>query len=182
MKPKIMLHEGEEILFEERPSDKYIKVLFLSRAWHLLCFAIIIVVALAYHSKDLNLSAGVGILPTVIGVIIVILLVVLAGLYYLSKAAMKRHWYFLTNQRIILYSGFISINKKYIPYSRVADVNITQNLFHRLVGLSRVRVDETMAGGFSRRGNLAGVNFVDGLTAEDADKFAHFVSQHMVTN
>ena len=179
MKPKIMLHDGEKVLFEEKPSERYFKILFFSRVWHSIYTCIILAIAISWGYYKM-----IGDNPNIIlyGIILAIVLFIVSTLltYFISRASMNRHWYFLTNQRIILYSGFISISKKYIPYSRVADVNITQDLFHRLFGLSRVRVDETMAAAISASG-LGGVNYIEGLTAEDADKFAHFVSQHMTT-
>lgn len=58
--------------------------------------------------------------------------------FVILNFARRQIFYTLTNQRCIVTSTFILTKKNFIPYNRIADVNLNQNLIERCLGLARV--------------------------------------------
>lgn len=74
------------------------------------------------------------------GLVIIVLLLFALGYVFLFNAA-KSYRYIVTNERIILTYGFLSINSRSIPLDKIVDINVRASFFERLFGLASVRID-----------------------------------------
>ena len=104
-------------------------------------------------------SIGSGVLGDVIGVpfdlvFVLFPLAFIAGLGY-QVAYYSRFDYDLTPDTFDITSGVFGRQEREIPYRRVQNVDITESLFHRLVGVAVVNIET--AGGSETEGQL---NFV----------------------
>ncbi|PHQ82271.1 MAG: hypothetical protein COB66_00610 [Coxiella sp. (in: Bacteria)] len=190
------LHEGEEILLNIKPHKKFAWYWALSRIRHVLLILIILAIFFVFSGGD-NSGNNASVSQTLeqgksffhhygagVFVGLLVVAVVLFFLIYLwARMATKKYDYCITNQRCILTSGFLSLNKRMIPYSSVNDVNMRTSLVERLFGLTSVYLDSigTMMSGsrFRSGSNSNNTTRLEGITMEDCDKVMEIVSKHI---
>lgn len=181
MKPRINLHDHETLLIEGQPRPVLVGYLFISKA---LFYTILMTIGLTisllnlYNPNYLQVPFGVY-EHWIVGhfELILIFFIVLAILGFIwAISAVNRHWYFLTNQRCIIYSGFWGINKKIIPYNRLADVDMNQNPLRGLFGITAVYFDVQ---GASLSKSSRNSNLIDGLSQDLAEKMTDLISKHI---
>ena len=180
MKPKIKLHENEEIIIDCRPKNSLIAYLFFSKIFGQL-FTIVFFIIFFLSDRHNGLLSDLTSLESGIRSHILLTLLVTAGLALLfvfwAVAAVRKHHFFFTNQRCIVYAGFWGINKKVLPYKSVVDVDLRQNPFRALFGITAVYLDQKGLGFRSRRRQNCVT--VDGLDHATAEKIVDLVSGHI---
>ncbi|MCX7122144.1 MAG: PH domain-containing protein [Gammaproteobacteria bacterium] len=183
MKPNIQLHEGESILIETQPKQAIVWYWITIRAltWVATLF-IILLFSMAQFKEALGFLSFLRTNPLpylgVIAIIIAVIAALIVTLVYVWLSAVsKKHWYFITNERCINFSGFYGINKQIILFANIVDVNVRQNPLEHFLGISSVIIDvpSLMLSRRRSRGSLA----IIGLTPEDAEKISHLIGEKM---
>ncbi len=177
MEPNILLHDGETILIRTQPQAKVVWYWLVSRAFRWLL--LIIIFGWAFVINGANLFRGVlsSALAPHFEVFAILLLLILFGvIYFWLDNLRKKHWYFVTSERCINFSGFLGINKQIIQFNNIVDVNIRQNVLENMLGISAVILD---APGISYSGRGRGTIAIVGLSPEEAENIAHVISDKM---
>lgn len=133
MKPQLTLQANETILLEVQP-DRKIVVYWLLTRWYL--WVMVFLVANVLIMIGVIRDAGY---PTATAIALTLIAMILGGLWI--NYARTWHWYILTTQRCLVYRGFISVQKRLIPYSRIVDTDVAQSPIERLLGLGSVRLN-----------------------------------------
>ena len=180
MKPKIKLHQNEEMIIDCRPKNSLIAYLFVLKLLRRLLTVLVIVLFVA-SDKNLTLLSACTSLEhglqnnALITFVVVTSIVVLLLLW--SVAYVRKRHFFFTSQRCIVCSGLFSINKKVLPYKSVVDVDLKQNPLRALLGINAVCLDQQGLGyGLRRRLNCL---TVDGLDKKTSEKVLDLVSGHI---
>ena len=91
--------------------------------------------------------------------------------------------YSVTNQRCILKHGLLSYNKTIVPFNRIVEISIKQNILEKILNIRSLYLTE-----ISVENNLVnspfnvktrGFQFMPGLTEEDAEKMLTLISQYL---
>lgn len=189
MKPKISLHENEKIIFECQPKQSLIGYLFLTRCLWPTCITVFLILfAIADDAKLPDQHRGVPfslLANTFLNhqslVTYVFITASVIGLIW-CLAMVHKHWYFFTDRRCIVYSGFWGINKKIVPYNRVVDIVMNRNPVRGILGFSAIYLDEQGLGinnWFNNSRKNTNVTVIDGLTCQLAENITDLVSKHM---
>lgn len=81
----------------------------------------------------------------------------------------QRHQYIVTNQRCILYFGFLMVQKQMIPHSSIVECVTEQSVIDRLLGLSTTKLHIPTFGSRANK-NSPGEIALFGLTPEESDQ------------
>ncbi|MEO1045952.1 MAG: PH domain-containing protein [Pseudomonadota bacterium] len=82
-----------------------------------------------------------------ISLVALVFLLILAISGFLVWLRWSRFTFLLDSQEIRVTSGILSRNSRSIPYQRIQDVNIEQNLLARILGLAKVKLETGSGGG-----------------------------------
>ncbi len=132
-KPTFKLQPNEQVLLEIQPDQK-IAVYWLLKKWTFWPIAIAIVYVLL-ASGTLPHTAH----PLFAAILITILIMAAAWLWI--NFLRQWQWYIITNQRCILYWGFLTLQKKIVPHSKIVDIDMQQTIFERLLGIGSVALN-----------------------------------------
>ena len=186
MKAHVNLHADEKILFECRPKKALMAYIYLTKGFQVFIVGPILLCLLYYFFLNAPSSSMGSLFQTslfaFVGIFAAVNLIAYAWLSYV----IKRHWYYFTNLRCIVYSGYWGVNKKIVPYNRIVDINMNRNPLRAILGLSAIYiVQQGIASAYSQGmgGNTQGISanmtIIDGLSPELADKITSLVSQQM---
>lgn len=186
MKPTINLHNGETMLFECRPKKALIPYLYFIRGAHTF-FVMPIVLGILYslfagpiipntQSTLMSALATFGIFFVIVNMIA----------YAWVNFMINRHWYFFTDDRCIIYSGYWGVNKKIIPYNRIVDINLNRNPLRAIFGLTAIYIIQQGIASQYTRGMGKGTDglspnmaIIEGLSPKLANKIADLISAQM---
>ena len=132
-KPKFKLNTNEQVLLEVQPDRKIAAYWLLKKSF---VWAMILIVGYIGFAHGIFAYTDKPILTTVL-----ILILILAGCWLWINFLRQWQWYIITNQRCILYWGFLTINKKLIPHDRIVDIDMQQSLLERLLGIGSVTLN-----------------------------------------
>ena len=188
MKPIIHLLENEKILFEAQPRRALAAYLLLRKGIHfLLVLMVFFVVFFVESSKNHSLGYFLSSSVFFYGLAFIAIPFIIAYLWL--RAAISRHYFIFTDQRCILYSGFVGINKRLISYQKMVDVDFSQGPLESLFRIASVNIAEqssnNLAGSISQSSRDWNSFFnlnpsaVLGLSYDDADKLTHLISEHI---
>lgn len=182
MNSSIKLLDGEKIIFECSPQQSLVGYLLIQKSLKMIIKTIIwilLIVGYLYysltknnHTDNVHFSMSNLHIGQISLLIVAIILLLTVCSYYWLSIIVSRYKYIFTDQRCLIYSGFIGINKKVIPYNRIADVDILQGTLEALFGISNVLIDEQAM-------NVANRLFLYGLSMDDAEQVTHVVSDHI---
>jgi uncharacterized membrane protein YdbT with pleckstrin-like domain len=99
------------------------------------------------------------------------LLFLILMLCYL-QLVLKKYWYFITNQRCIIFSGFFRIKKRIILLGSITNVSIRQSFLDSSLGTSAVVINVPGMG-------ISNGIVISGLTPESAEKISHLIGKPM---
>ena len=150
------LHQGEQIIFQGRPSWRSIMAFHLGGL--VLAVAVGVAVAVA-KSTGLGVAAGV----------VVLLLAILVG--FLRRLGTH---YVLTDERLHIRRGLISKDVQETRLDRVQNVNTHQSIIERMLQIGTVDFDTSASGGYDFR--FAGVAQPEKVVA-DVDRAQHAAAQ-----
>ena len=109
---------------------------------------------------------------TAIGFFVVILVIILYIVWQLMG------WYSLeytlTDTKIIIKSGVLSTNKKYMPYATIQDVSTSQNIFARLFNVGSVEVFSAYDNNLMKLSNISNPSKVEEIIFSNMDNFRSF--------
>jgi len=130
---KVYFQEGEKKLYEGVPQPAILVFWFFRSLFIALFFSMFftpfIRILIDSHSFD-------NWLITYFFMFIIILV-----LSFLYQIALRRSYhYYITNERIILEGGILLKKIKSVPYHKITDVSIFQNIIERMLGLSTLNI------------------------------------------
>ena len=150
------LMEGEEVLMEMEPELKLLGIWFLKA-----CLGTIATIGLLF----LILSPAFGgifeifsdakrklltfVLPVVIGTALFIMIVTFIYCIYLRRT----YRYTLTNRRVIFSGGILRYVRHSVPYHKITDVEMSQNIIERMLGISSLGIYTPGTGSMSSGGS-----------------------------
>lgn len=164
MKPKIKLLDNEEILLELQPNHRLALYIVLKKMSLFFVAGVFLVIYANIQKKDINLS--------VFFQTVALLFIIFFLCFFWLRFMVSRHWYFITNQRVILYYGFLGMNMRSIPYNRIIDVNFSQNLYEKLLKIASVNLAE-QSSNFSQ----TNPSLISGLSLDQAEELAHIINE-----
>jgi membrane protein YdbS with pleckstrin-like domain len=178
MDTKLQLNEGEKLILESRPLDNLLYYSTFNGVFVIGVIVGIVLISMIYvlsqaapNPSAMDLASIASTHKWIKGILLVYLIYV--GLIYWSNTiTVPQYRYIFTDQRCIIYSGFIGVNKRVIPYNRIADVNIQQGTVEALFKLSTVFIDEQAM-------NYSQGTWIGGLSINDADEITKIISQHI---
>jgi hypothetical protein len=176
MKPEIQLNPGETLLYETQPKQVLAtyNILFLILMLPVFmlmgCIAVYLKYSAAVFSESLSYSVTLAHADGAL--IIETFIVILIFVYCWLNLAIKKYWYFITNERCIKFSYFGGVNKQIVLFSDIVDVDISQNMLQTLFGIRSVIINAPVM-------RPAGKVVIAGLTAESAEKISNIIGEQM---
>ena len=138
------LHEGETIVLEGHPERSILKIWFFTKSIVYLFFASFMtfwafgffggMFSMATENNDFNPVAMGGGFTLVVAIIMLPL-----SLFYIS-ALQKTFHYIITNRRCVFQGGIIKRTERSIPLHKITDVEKSENIVERMLGVSKVKV------------------------------------------
>lgn len=138
------LQEGENTIHELRPEPNLLGIWFFTKCLlpaiagafvSFFCFTVLGAVFWDANNSNslLPLAAG-GIAALIAGPVILVL-----GLVYCSFLR-KTYLYYITNQRCVFHGGILRRIERSIPYHKITDVEMSQNIIERILGISTLKI------------------------------------------
>jgi membrane protein YdbS with pleckstrin-like domain len=174
MDATLHLNDGEKVVLECRPRDALVTFAIYRGIFQMLILLIlyIIIGLLGSNSGAKTNPQYFAFFHKAITFGVMLLFLYGGILYLINTIAVPQFRYIFTDQRCIIYSGFIGVNKRVIPYNRIADVNIRQGTVEALLSLSTVFIDEQAM-------NYSNGAWIRGLDMYDAEEITKIVSAHI---
>lgn len=164
----------ESILIETKPkfSDIFWYNLILV-AWRICLLIILAIIYLnAHHQLYEDTLSGMSLDVEIISLIAIAIILSFVINYFYTYLYTKNADYILTNKKIYLRSGILSIDKKIILYRSVADLNLNQSFLARIFGLGSLRIDEYA-------GNTTNRHLIKGLKIDQLEHILKLISQNV---
>ena len=139
------LLEGEELVWQGRPSWRSMLAFYLE--WGFFALLPVIVVSVAVKVGNANWPIWVGIVLTIV------LLAIVLGIGWLRRLITL---YTVTSQRLLIRRGILSRKEQAAHIDRVQNVSTTQNLLQRLLRVGDVDFDTAGSADYDFR--FAGVS------------------------
>ena len=140
----MILQDGEEMVLEVYPERSILGVWFFTKClWFVFFGAFMAFWCVGFFGSMFAAASEVEnfepfkhgwyIFPSLAIVILVL------SLSYVS-ALQKTFKYVVTNRRCIFIGGIVKRTERSIPFHKITDVERSQNLFERVLGISKVRI------------------------------------------
>ncbi len=166
------LIEGEQVIHEMRPEQNILVIWFFTKALPFAVVATFIINMLLVWALWLPGVLGLGKRPdelfifssggifAALGIGCLCLLVGLIYIVYLRRT----YVYYVTNQRCVFHGGILRRVERSIPYHKVTDVEMSQNIVERILGMSRLNIftpgTASTYGSYPGGGQRAEISFV----------------------
>ncbi len=172
------LMEKERVIHELRPVRKVLYLWFFTKCLPpALAIAVISFVVVGWHAgMELLSEGGFLIAAAAVSAVVVALAVAILGLVY-CEFLRRTYAYFVTNKRCVFCGGILRRIEHSVPYHKVTDVEVSQNIIERFLGIWRLSIFTPGTGSSAGPGygpSQAEIIFV-GL--EDAHSPAHTISE-----
>jgi uncharacterized membrane protein YdbT with pleckstrin-like domain len=144
----MQLLDGETVLHELRPEPVVAKYWLVMLGGKVAAGAVLVsglLTAIVLGHLDVLTDSNRE-TPVAIVIVATIAVALLAGLlavtiaYLYFRALRRTYTYAVTNQRCILHGGLFIRVERSIPYHKVTDVEVTQDIIERFLRISRVQV------------------------------------------
>jgi membrane protein YdbS with pleckstrin-like domain len=175
MDSTLHLNDGEKLVLECRPRDALVTFALYRGIIPLIILLILYILLCCIFDSHIGADTDpqeVAYFHKAITLGVMLLFFYFGLLYLINTIAVPQFRYIFTDQRCIIYSGFIGVNKRVIPYNRIADVNIRQGTVEALLSLSTVFIDEQAM-------NYSNGAWIRGLDMNDAEEITKIVSAHI---
>lgn len=161
-----MLQQGEKLLWHDKPSNLVLVSWFFTRvlllsivlSWILSALSIPIVFGLF-------LSKGVSGIHALFGLSTIIWLVLFIILLLYHFILIRTYEYYITDQKIILKGGVIIKSLRNIPFHKVTDLEVSQNLIDQILNIYRLKIQT--AGTGMRKPEISFIGLKDAKTPEN---------------
>ena len=138
------LQEDERLIHELRPEPNVLGIWFFTKCLPvgllgalvcLCCFCVFGIVYSAATSSDSSwpFAAG-GVAALILGPVILLL-----ALIY-CRVLRKTYVYYVTDQRCVFHGGILRRIERSVPYHKVTDVEMSQNIVERILDISTLKV------------------------------------------
>jgi uncharacterized membrane protein YdbT with pleckstrin-like domain len=138
--------EDEKILYESRPDSKNLWVWLFTKVIGvgilLLFISFIFFMNFYLTEKMTNPESLINLTNPII---IFIILLILIFLYQIPL--LKTYYFYITNKKIILKGGIFIKRKKTIPFHKITDIEISQNIIEQIFNLYKINVHTASQGG-----------------------------------
>lgn len=138
------LQEGEQILHELRPESSLLTIWFFTKAIPAAVVGIFAVIWLFGVSSFFFLSPTVSdviwsthTLRTIAFVISPIFLIATTIYCFCLR---RTYMYYITNQRCVFHGGIIRRVERSVPYHKITDVEMSQDIVERVLRISSLRI------------------------------------------
>ena len=134
------LQEGEEVLHELRPEKGILGIWFFTKVvpatliTAILAFFIAVVACNIGGSPSQGRLWGVGIA----GIVLLLGMLLLALLY--CSGLRTTYVYYVTNQRCVFHGGILRTVERSVPYHKITDVEMSQNIVETALGISTLNI------------------------------------------
>lgn len=141
-------------------------------------FYVVIIVLIAANSTH-GAASSIGYIGIATVVLLLILAVITVPVYAYQRWYFATYFYDLTNDYIIIRKGPITPREITIPYERVQDVYVDQDLLDRLLGIYDVHLSSaTMSSGMQAHIDGVEKTAADGLRAKLLTTVSERISKH----
>jgi len=145
------LAKDEKVLYENRPEKNLLKLWFFTRSlWICLFLAFFIFWGVSLLGSLYLESKGQEVTVPPFYLMTPYLLTVLPAALALSlvyNSALKKTFkYTITNQRCVFEGGIIVKTTRAIPFHKITDISITQNIIENALGISRLNIHTASTG------------------------------------
>lgn len=153
---QIKLQEGEQILFEGKPEKRVFAVWFFTKVIPA-CVAASFVFGYAYFmlwifTKAIYCGRNVA-FPVHIIRIAANLVPVWLAIFYLYYLKLRETFnYCITNQRCVFSGGIMVKRIKNVPFHKITDVEINQNIIEQLLGIYSLKIFTPGTGSVGKSG------------------------------
>jgi len=120
-------------------------------------FASVFIIAMLSSEQNIKISVG---LVLILAVLLIILSIILKYIY--EVIYLKNYFYDNTPESLIIKKGVFSINEITLPFNRIQDVYVDQDILDRIFGLYDVHVS-------SATSISAVLSHIDGLNKNNSD-------------
>ena len=129
---KVYFQEGEQVLFKDFPR-KAILVFWFFKALFTAVFIPFFITPFILMTFDSLIDNYL-----ILYLILFIPILIIALLYQISLV--RSYTFYITNERVILEGGILLRKIKSVPYHKITDVSISQNIIERMLGISTLNV------------------------------------------
>lgn len=143
-KMKMRLQQGENIIHELRPEPQVLAIWFFAKCvptaflgaflsfW---CFGVFggIFAITRMSGAPWTIASG-GTIALIVGPILLVV-----GLIYCIYLR-GTYIYYVTNQRCIFHGGILRKVQRSVPYHKITDVEMSQNIVERILGISSLKI------------------------------------------
>jgi putative membrane protein len=133
---KIYFQEGEKILYKSFPKNAILFLWFFRACLYaaIITFFLRVIYSVSYMISNMEKYEEDYFL-------LLIIFIIFLGIAFAYEIALLRTYAFIiTNERIIIAGGILLRKMKSVPYHKITDISITQNLIERLLGISSLNV------------------------------------------
>ena len=177
------LQEGETIILQSNPQRSILGIWFFTKCIVYIFSASFMtfwafgffggMFAMANETKDFN--------PFVVGggtTLVVLIIMFPLSLFYVS-ALQKTFQYVVTNRRCVFKGGIVKRTERSIPFHKITDVERSENIFERALGISKVKVftPGTASMNFSPFGRQSSEITYEGLS--DAEEISESINNQV---
>ncbi len=164
--------EGEQVIHEMRPRGTLLVVWFFAKA---LPIGFLGMAPYAWFDVPASRSFGPPVpSATTLAITATCVIAVLVYCVYLRRT----YVYYVTNQRCVFHGGILRRVERSVPYHKITDVEMSQNIVERILGMSRLNIftpgTASSYGSYPGGGQRAEISFV---ALRDSETPAHTINQ-----
>lgn len=135
---KVYLQKGEKTLYRATPKGKILVLWFFTRVIFY-SFAISFLLNYVFIFLGIiNFMAGGAFAFAYNYLLVFVGIIILVFLYHVALRSTYK--YYITDERVILEGGILLRKIKSVPYHKITDVSISQNILERVLGISKANV------------------------------------------
>ena len=133
------LQEGETVLHELRPERSILAIWFFTKCLPLTLIALaLLVFFVAFCAVMETWSSTWVLLGEIAGILVVLGILVLTLLY--CSCLRRTYVYYVTDQRCVFHGGILRRVERSVPYHKITDVEMSQDIVERVLGISRLNI------------------------------------------
>ena len=134
------LQEGEEMLHELRPERGILGIWFFTKVVPatLVTAILALVGAIVFCNIGGRPSEGRLLGAGIAGIVVVVGMLLLALLY--CSGLRTTYVYYVTNQRCVFHGGILRTVERSVPYHKITDVEMSQNIVETALGISTLNI------------------------------------------
>ncbi len=128
---KVYLQEEEKVIYEGYPQPVILVLWFFKALFFAVIISFFINTFLTVLTRNFT-SYGINYFLVFIPVLVI---------SFIYQIFLRRSYhYYITNERVIFQGGILLRQIKNVPYHKVTDVSIYQNIIERIIGISTLNV------------------------------------------